>query len=87
MIDKLLKIREDFRYAISLEDRTLLGFALNDLDTFLHKNKQALNIASVTHQREQLLAFAEWFNTEINSDGILDNEVEDYLRNHANNCG
>ena len=54
MIDKLLKIREDFRYAISLEDRTLLGFALNDLDTFLHKNKQALNIDSVDYQREQL---------------------------------
>ena len=53
MIDKLLKIREDFRYAISLEDRTLLGFALNDLDTFLHKNKQALNIDSVVLPTEK----------------------------------
>lgn len=43
----LLKIRADLMYAVEQNSKTLLGFAINDLDTFLYKNSEALNIDSV----------------------------------------
>ena len=73
----LLKVRADLMYAMEQKSKTLLGFAINDLDTFLYKNSEALNIDSVVlpTDKEGTLPdrkFKKWNISKGDGDAIQD---------------
>ena len=42
MLEELKEIRQDLMYANNNNDRILLGFAINRLDTFMYNNQEKL---------------------------------------------
>ena len=47
--------------------------------SFLTNLNRALNIDLVSQQRELLIDFRDWCDTNLNYDGIFDSEIEQYL--------
>jgi len=85
MLKKIIEIRNDLNTGLDSDDSIAIGFAINKLDTFIFNHKKALNIDSVSQQRELL----EWLSNEdyfnIPKDEI--NEILEDWETYSSNRG
>tara|TARA_R110002020_G_C15716542_1_gene722537 strand:- start:45 stop:293 length:249 start_codon:yes stop_codon:yes gene_type:complete len=77
--DLLKKILE-----LSLELKDAEGvqamMCITDMENAVKDYEKQLRLYSVSNRRELLQEFVDWFNLNINSDGILDSEVDNFLK-------
>ena len=76
LVKKILELSLELKDAEGVQAM----MCITDMENAVKDYEKQLRLYSVSNRRELLQEFVDWFNLNINSDGILDSEVDNFLK-------